>query len=63
MNIESETDTPNSVNRAVSGAHNAVRLSSASLAERPVCNTRATVRPSLTDAAVSNRRARESHAR
>jgi hypothetical protein len=62
MKIGSETDMPNSVNRAVGGAYNAVRLSSASLAERSVCNRRKTARPSLTDAAVINRRAHESHA-
>jgi hypothetical protein len=53
MKIGSETDMPNSVNRAVGGAYNAVRLSFALLAERSVCNGRTTVRPSLTDAAVS----------
>jgi molecular chaperone DnaK (HSP70) len=47
MKVGSETDIPRSVNRAVGGAHNAVRLSSASLpslAERAVCNGRTTVR-------------------
>ena len=34
MKIRSETDMPNSVNRAVGCAYNAVRLSSASPAER-----------------------------
>jgi hypothetical protein len=62
MKIGSETDMPNSVNRAVGGAYNAVRLSSTSLAERFVCNGRTAVRPSLTDAAVSSGRAHESHA-
>jgi hypothetical protein len=62
MKIGCETDMPNSVNRAVGGAYNAVLLSSASPAERPVYNVRTTVWPSLTDAAVSNRRAHESHA-
>jgi len=62
MKIGSETDMPNSVSRAVGGAYNAVRLSSASLAERSVCDRRRTIRPSLTDAAVTNRRAHESHA-
>jgi hypothetical protein len=62
MKIGSETDMPNSVNRAVDGAYNAVRLSSASLAERSVCNGSTTLRPSLTDAAVNNRRAHEPHA-
>jgi len=62
MKIGSETDMPNSVNRAVGGAYDAVRLSSASLVERSVCSGRTAVRPSLTDAAVSNRRAAESHA-
>jgi hypothetical protein len=45
--------------RAVGGAYNAVRLSSASLAERTVCNGRTTVRRPLADAAVSSRRAEE----
>jgi hypothetical protein len=40
--------------------HHAVRLSSTSRAERSVCNWRSTARQSLTDAAVSNRRAHES---
>jgi hypothetical protein len=61
MKIGSETEMPNPVNRAVGGAYNTVRLSSASLAERFVGNGRTTVRPSLTDAAVSNRRAHQSH--
>jgi Flp pilus assembly protein TadD len=47
MKIGSETDMPNSVNRAEDGAYNAVLLSSASPAERSVCNGRTTVRPSL----------------
>jgi hypothetical protein len=63
MNIGSAIDSPKSVNHAVGGAHNAVRLPSASLAERTVCNGCTTVRRSLTDAAVSNRRAEELQAR
>ena len=58
MKIENETDIPKSLNQAVGGAHNAVRLSSASPAERVVCSGRTTVRRPLTDAAVSNRRER-----
>jgi hypothetical protein len=54
--------SPRSVNGAVGGAYNAVRLSSASLIERAVCNGRTTVRRPLTDAPVSNQRAHESHA-
>src|ERR1700730_8661540 len=60
MKIENETDIPKSLNQAVGGAHNAVRLSSASPAERVVCSGRTTVRRPLTDAAVSNPRAEES---
>jgi len=63
MKIETETGIPKSVNHAAGGAHNAVRLSSASLAERAVCNARTTVRRPLTDAAVRDRRAEESQAR
>ncbi len=62
MKIGSETDVPSSVNRAVGDAYNTVLLSSASPAERSVFNGRATVRPSLTDPAVSNGRAHESQA-
>jgi hypothetical protein len=40
-------------------AHNAVRLSSASLVERTVCNGRATVRQPLIDASVCDRREAE----
>jgi hypothetical protein len=47
----------------VGGAYNAVRLSSASLAERTVCNERMTARWPLADAAVSNQRAEEPQAR
>jgi hypothetical protein len=36
MKVGSETDIPKSANLAVNGTHNAVRLSSASLAERSV---------------------------
>jgi hypothetical protein len=62
MKIGSAIDMPNSVNRAVGGAYNAIRLSSALPAERSVCNARTTFRPSLIDAAASNWRAHESHA-
>jgi hypothetical protein len=61
MKTGSETDMPSSPDRAVGRAYNAIRLSSASPAERFVRNGRTTVRPSLTDAAVSNRRAHEPH--
>ena len=60
MRIGSETDMPNSVNRAVSGAYNSLRLSSTSPAESSVCNGRSTARQSLTGAAVSNWRAHKS---
>jgi hypothetical protein len=63
MYCGSEPDIPKSVNRAVGGAYNVVRLSSASLAERTVCDGRMTVRRPLTDAAVSNRFAEEPQAR
>jgi hypothetical protein len=63
MKIGGETDIPKSVNRAVGGAYDAVRLSSTSLAERTVCNGRMTVRRPWADAAVSNRHAEESQAR
>jgi hypothetical protein len=62
MKVGSETGIQKSINLAVDGTQNAVRLLSASLAERSVCNGRATVRSSLTDAASSNRRAHEPHA-
>jgi hypothetical protein len=60
MKIGSETDIPKSVDRAVGGAHYAVRFSSASSAERAVCNGRATVRRFLSDATASNWRAEKS---
>jgi hypothetical protein len=46
----------------MAGAHNAIRLSSAPLVERYICNWRTTVRPRSTDAAVGNQRVHESHA-
>jgi hypothetical protein len=60
MKIGSEIGILKLKNWAACGVQNAVRLSSASLAERTVCNGRTTVRRPLTDAAVSNRRAEES---
>jgi hypothetical protein len=51
----SEPNLPESVNRSVGGAHNAVRLSSASLAKRTVCNGRTTVQRPFTGAAPRNR--------
>jgi hypothetical protein len=62
MKIGSETDMRSSVNRSVGGVYNAALLSSASPAERSVFNGRTTVRPSLTEPAVSNRRAYEPQA-
>jgi hypothetical protein len=59
MKVGSETDIPKSINRAVGGINNAVRLSSASLAERTFCNRRTTARRPLTDAVLNNRRAEE----
>ena len=56
-------DIPESLNGAARCAINAVRLSSASLAERTVCNGRTTVQRPLIDASVSNRCAEESQAR
>ena len=47
---------------AMGGARNAMRLLSASLIGRSICNGRTTVRPSLADAAMDPRRAHESHA-
>jgi hypothetical protein len=63
MKIGSESDISKLVNHAIGGSHNAVRISSASLIERTVCNGRMTVRRPLVDAAVSNRRVEESQAR
>ena len=62
MKIGRETGLPNSVNHAAGGACNAVRLSSASVAERTVFNGRTTVQQPLTGASASDRRAHESHA-
>jgi len=59
----SETGILKPINDAVGSAHNAVRLSSASLVERTICNGRLTVRQPLTDALVRGRRAEESQAR
>jgi hypothetical protein len=58
----SETGILKPVNDAVNGAHNAVRLSSASLVERTVCNGRLTVRQPVTCASVNDRRAEKSQA-
>jgi len=63
MKVGREIDIPKSLNQAVSDAHNAVRVSSASLAERAVCNARTTVRRPLTDAVVRDRRAEKPQAR
>jgi hypothetical protein len=62
MKIGRETDIQKSANRAVDGAHNAVRLSSPSMAERTVFNGRTTVQQPLTDASASDRRAHELYA-
>jgi len=61
MKIGREAGIPNSVNHAAGAACNAVRLSSASLAERTVFNGRTTVQQPLTDSSVSDRRVHESH--
>ncbi len=62
MKTGSEIGFPKFANHAVGGTYNAVRLSSALPAELTVCGGRATVRRSLTDAAVSDRYAEEPHA-
>jgi hypothetical protein len=62
MKVGHETNVPGSSNRAEHGAHNAVRLSYTSMAERTVCDGRATVLQPLIDVAVSNRRAQKSRA-
>jgi len=62
MKIGSETGIQKSVNRAVSDANNAFRLSSASMAGRTVFNGRTTVQQPLTDPSTSDCRAHESQA-
>jgi hypothetical protein len=62
MKVGHETNVPGSATRAEDGAHNAVRLSYTSMAERTVRDGRATVLQSLIDAAVSDRRAQKSRA-
>jgi hypothetical protein len=57
-----ETGIPKPVNDAVDGAHNAVQLSSPSLAEPVVRDARTTVWLSFTDVPVNDRREHESHA-
>jgi len=62
MKIGRETDIQKSANHAVDGARNAVRLSSAAMAERTVFNGRTTVQQPITDASASDRRAHELYA-